>query len=129
MLTVDQIKGIISSQNANFEIPGKRDLAIYEITSLLDKLVAFANDLYVDDTTVSYSEVWFYTAPHLKSLDCIEIENIFQLYYVMNMKLYVKSYLGGGYVITSEKYKDYIFAEIVSNDVYNEIYADIVTKE
>lgn len=129
MLTVDQIKGIISSQKANFEILGNRDLAIFEITSLLDKLVAFANDIYVDDTTVSYSEVWFHTAPNFRSLNYIEIENIFQLYYVLNMKLYVKPYLWGGYIITSEKYEDYTFAEIVSNDVYDKIYADIVTKE
>lgn len=129
MLTSDCIKGIISSQKANFEIPGKRELAILEIARLLDKLVKFANDIYVDDTTVSYGGIWFYTAPHLLSLDCIEIENIFQLYYVMDMKLYAKSYLGGGYVITSDKYEDYVFAEIVSNDVYNEIYASIVTKE
>lgn len=129
MLTAEYIKGIISSQKANFEIPDTRDLASFEIISLLNKLVKFANDIYVDDTTVSYGGIWYYTAPNLKSLDCIEIENIFQLYYVMDMKLYAESYLGGGYVITSDKYEDYVFAEIVSNDVYNEIYADIVTKQ
>ena len=126
MLTVDQIKSIISSQKANLEIPGGRELAIQEIKLLLDKLVTFANDLYIDDTIVSYNQMWYSTAPHLKLIDHIEIENIFQLYYVMNIPLYAQPY-NGDYLITSKSYKNYTFAEIVPKDVYNAIYSDIVT--
>lgn len=127
MLTVDQIKGIISSQNANFKILGNKEIAVQEVSSLLNKLVKFANDLYVDDTFTSYSEVWFYTSPNLKLLDHIEISNIFQLYYVLNIKLFALKHSIDTYVIYSDSYSGYVFAEIVSDDIYEAIYKDIVT--
>ena len=127
MLTVDQIKGIISSQKANFKIPGNKELAVQEVSSLLNKLVKFANDLYVDDTFTNYSEVWFYTSPNLKLLDHIEISNIFQLHYVLNIKLFALKHSIDTYVIYSDSYSGYVFAEIVSDDIYEAIYKDIVT--
>lgn len=127
MLTVDQIKGIISSQKANFKIPGNKEIAVQEVSSLLNKLAKFANDLYVDDTFTSYSEVWFYTSPNLKLLDHIEISNIFQLYYVLDIKLYSQVYCESRYLIYSAKYNGYIFSEIVSKDVYDAIYSTITT--
>lgn len=127
MLTVEQIKGIIFSQNANFKIPGNKEIAVQEVSSLLNKLVKFANDLYVDDTFTSYSEVWFYTSPNLKLLDHIEISNIFQLYYILNIKLFALKHSIDTYVIYSDSYSGYVFAEIVSDDIYEAIYKDIVT--
>jgi hypothetical protein len=128
-MTIEMMKKLIVSEQRNFaEDPDIKLITYNNVKTLLDTLILFANRLYVDDTFTSYGDVWFHLAPHFPyKLDTIEIENIFQLHYVLDFKLFAEKQSDDTYSITSQLYHDYTFAEIVSADVYDEIYRDITT--
>lgn len=126
MMTLETISKLIESELHTFSTkPEYKNTLAVELKILLDKLIRHAEDLYFDetDTDTEYASVWFSMAPHFKELDHIEIQNIFQLYYILDLTLYANAQ-GGKYII-SANYRDYTFVEIVDKEIYTGIYSKI----
>ena len=124
-MSIEQMQALIKAELHNYERPEYKKLEQDEIKFCLDVAVKCADTLYGDtECSVNY-HIDFLLSPNIGNYQYIEIKNVFQLYYILDIPLIAFKF-HDDYVVYGI-YRGYKFAEIVSEEVYQAIYKDIST--
>lgn len=112
-MTIDEIKTAINNDN---KLPDDvRNTIKQDLNNWLSKI----GELYQLSPAMELYTVGLNSNHHTVG-DYIEITNIFRLYTILDVKLYATQY-GKGYMICCNAL-GYKFMELVSEEVYNQIY-------
>lgn len=115
-MTIEEIKSEINKDN---NLP---DQVRVIAKSDLNRWLSAIGELYLVSPTMEVYSVGFNSDHHAVG-DYIEITNIFRLYTILDVKLYATKY-GDNYVIYCNAL-GYKFMEIVSVDLYKQVYKSI----
>lgn len=117
-MTIDEIKSAIKD---DFNLP--EDLKIIAKEDL-NKWVTKLGELYLLSPTLEMYSVGL-PLKHPATSEYIEITNIFRFHTILGVKLYSKKY-GDNYIVYCNTL-GYKFKEVVSTEMYNQVYKSLTT--